>query len=149
MYFAQIWADEADETQGILKRDPDMPAKLDKEAPGVLWKLIQSCKAWYVARDLKAPDTVLHASSEYLAQQSHGAAFIEDCLDRSNEFASITVNEVWAVYLHWCERIHEIPCKRPNFNALLERAGIKIQRTGSQRGICMGLQLKSETEPTE
>ncbi|MBV8775175.1 MAG: hypothetical protein JO166_22995 [Deltaproteobacteria bacterium] len=93
LYFPQLWADEADPKKGILKRDPEMGDKLDKEAAGVLWKLIQACKTWYRTHDLKAPATVLNASNEYLAQQSHGAAFIDDCLDLSNPFATITVND--------------------------------------------------------
>jgi putative DNA primase/helicase len=140
--FPQLWADEADEETGVLKRDTTMGAQLDKEAEGVLWKLIRAGKRWYRDRDLKAPQTVLQASNKYLAQQSRLKAFIDDRLDTSDPNETVTVNEIWPVYVKWCEEMNEHPCKRTQFNDLLERSGIRIGRTKAERGICRGVKLK-------
>jgi putative DNA primase/helicase len=144
--FQQLWADEADETKGIIKRDPQMGEKLAAEAPGILFKLIRAGVDWFKDRDLKAPDTVLSASKAYLVQQSTIQAYIADRCDLSSTVVTITVNELWTDYLAWCERNHDYPCKRQNFPDALERAGIKITRTSKERGICKGVKLKDMSQ---
>jgi phage/plasmid-associated DNA primase len=108
----------------------------------VLFKLIRARADWYREHDLKAPETILQVSSEYLTEQSAMTAFVDECCDRSNPFVIVTLNEVWPFYVRWCDRSNEWPCARRNFASALERMGIKITRTRSQCGICNGLQLK-------
>lgn len=141
--FPQLWDDQTDEAKGIRKRDTHLGEKLQQEAPGVLYKLIHACVEWYRERDLKAPLTVREASSNYLIEQSAILTFIAERYDRSDQYANTTVNEIWSEWVRWSEARNERPGPRRDFNAKLERAGIKIERTGAQRGICKGLQLKN------
>jgi P4 family phage/plasmid primase-like protien len=141
--FPQLWADDADQAKGILTRDPEMGAKLHKEAPGVLFKLINACRDWYKdGRDLQPPKTVLNATNDYLVEQSGMRAFLADEYDDSDTYATTTVTDMFPRYVDWCDRNHEWRVSRRNFPAALERAGVKITRTGAQRGICLGLKLK-------
>jgi len=145
--FPQLWDDQADEAKGIRQRDPRLGEKLQKEAPGVLYKLIQACKEWYDQRNFKAPLTVLAASSNYLNEQSSILAFLDERYDRSNPYDTVTVNDIWPEWVRWSEARNERPGARRDFNAKLERAGIKLERTGAQRGICKGLKLRPPDDP--
>ena len=146
--FPQLWANKADPKKGVLERDPQMLGKLAKEAPGVLFKLIRASAAWFKEHDLKPPATVLQASQGYLAQQSTMQAYVDERCDKSDKSATITVNELWADYLAWCERNHDYPCKRQNFPDALERVGVKVTRTKNQRGVCSGMTLKPPPNST-
>jgi putative DNA primase/helicase len=140
--FPQLWGDCEDEQRGVRQRDPELRNTLRQEASGVLYKLITACTRWYRDRDLKAPRTIVEASDSYLAEQSTILIFLDERYDRSNEYATTTVNEIWSEFVRWSEARHEHPGRRNPFNGKLERAGIVIERTGAKKGICRGLELK-------
>ena len=48
---------------------------------------------------------------------------------------------MWKDYCKWAEVNKEWTCKRNQFNEKLERAGIKITRTATQKGWCEGIAL--------
>jgi putative DNA primase/helicase len=142
--FQQLWDDQADETKGIRKRDPRLLEKLRNEAPGVLHKLAQYSRSWYLDRDLKPPETVRQATSNYLAEQSIVRAFIDDRCIRQEFYNNITVADLWPHFQNWAKEHNESPGKRNSFNDKLRQIGIKIVRQGGTgvRGVCQGLRLK-------
>jgi putative DNA primase/helicase len=147
--FPQKFDDAADEAKGIRQADKDLREKLKAEAPGVLQKLIDACLEWQKG-GLQEPATVRESSNSYLSKQSTILSWIEERLNMSAEtkLATTTVNALWTDYSQWCGSRKEQPCARRDFNDKLERAGIRITRTGGQRGICSGVALKFTQDET-
>lgn len=145
--FQQQWETTPDATRNILKADKNLLDKLAAEAPGILQKLIDGMLEYLAnGRDLKAPEIVLDASADYLASQNVMGQWMDDRCDRSNPNNTVTVNELWNDWKGWADRHNEFVGTRKNFIDKLEGAGIKIQRTKKERGICRGIKLDETGE---
>ncbi len=145
--FKQLWATTPDPARNILQADKSLLDKLAAEAPGILQKLIDGMLEYLAGgRDLKPPETVLNASDEYLAAQNVMLQWLEEDCDRSNPNSTATANVLWGDFVAWCERNNELPGSRREFNAKLERAGIKVFRTMNERGICRSVKLRGKPD---
>jgi putative DNA primase/helicase len=142
--FPQKFDDTPDRSKNILKADKDLHDRLRAEAPGILQLLIDHCLQWNELKGFNPPQTVRDTGSRFLAEQNVIAQWIAERCDTSAPHDTTTVNELWADCSRWAESRNEYTGKRKDFNDRLERAGVKISRTGSQRGICRGIKLKTE-----
>jgi len=143
--FQQKWEVEPDPAKNVRKADKDLGDKLRVEAPGILQTLIDECLN-YQKSGLEPPLTVRQVSEAYLLEQNIIARFVEEMCDRDNPSAMVTVNELWAACEKWAGENQEHIGRRIDFNAKLEKQGIKIERTGGKRGICKGISLVGEPE---
>jgi putative DNA primase/helicase len=142
--FPQQFAQEADATRHILPADLELRQKLRAEAPGILQLLIDGSVERFKLGSTKPPATIKLATDEYLQQQNSVKRFIEDRCERGVDYET-TATVLWNSFVQWAQENQEVPGRRTDFNARLERAGIKISRavgTGL-RGICKGWRVAS------
>jgi putative DNA primase/helicase len=145
VFYQQKFADEADPAHHIRKADKGLRAKLQAEAPGVLFKLIAGCREWQ-RLGLAPPATVRAAADRYLRQQNLVARWADERCDRSNPHATATLPELWTDFSVWAAAGHEDSGKRLEFRDNLERFGIKITRSNAERGICRGITVKASAD---
>jgi putative DNA primase/helicase len=109
--------------------DPDLPAKLRAEWPGILAWAVRGCLAWQ--RDgLNVPDSVLAATSSYRKRADH----LRRCLRESiiqEEHAETASSLVYNVYTDWCAANHERPLSMAQFKRQLEDLGYEHARVKS------------------
>ena len=86
---------------------------------------------------------VREATDQYLDEQNTLAQWVAERCDTSNPNETTTANELWADWSTWAEGRKEYIGKRKEFNDRVERAGVRITRTGAQRGICRGIKLRA------
>jgi putative DNA primase/helicase len=139
--FQQRWADRADPANHVRLADPNLREKLRPEAPGVLHKLILGCVEYVRRGSLEPPATIRETSDNYLRQQNVIGRWLDEHCDRSNPHVTITATELWTDFTAWAESGRESTGYRRDFNDQLERVGIRITRTKTHHGICLGVTL--------
>jgi P4 family phage/plasmid primase-like protien len=147
--FPQTYAIKADPSKNILEADEGLRDKLRPEAPGVLAKLIEAGIECQKMVGFGAPDTVLQASDNYLAEQNYLVQWLDANCDLTNPFATETATNLFADFVKWCAQEQMTPCPRYAFNEKLKKAGIHIGTDhAGHKGICKGIKLKSrDPEP--
>ena len=91
------------------------------------------------------PPTVEQASAEYLLEQNVVARWAAEEADLTNPNGTSTANECWTSWAVWAEKHHEYIGKRMEFLDALARLGVRISRTMKQRGVCLGIELLSNS----
>jgi putative DNA primase/helicase len=142
--FPQKFDDTPDDSKNILKADKGLRDRLRAEAPGILQLLIDGCLERNKLNSFDPPQTVREASSRFLAEQNVIAQWLAERCDMSDPYGTASVNELWADCSKWAEPRKEYIGRRNEFNDRLERAGIRITRTGGQRGICKEIKLRAQ-----
>lgn len=122
------------------QRDPELPAKLRAEAPGILAKLIDACGRWM--RDgLKTPAAVKGATAAYRDESDSIGEFLAECCECSPD-AVVPVGQVYPSYRMWAARNGITPLGGRRFGALLDERGYPSDKgTGGAR-IRRGLRLR-------
>src|SRR5205823_14271838 len=111
------------------ERDPDLPAKLRDEWPGILAWAVRGCLDWQ--RDgLKTPDVVLEATSSYRKRADHLLRFLRECIIQE-EHAETASGFVYQAYAGWCATNHERPLSIAQFKRQLEDLGYEHARVKS------------------
>jgi putative DNA primase/helicase len=87
--------------QNEKKVDPELPEKLQKEAPGILAWLVRGCLEWQ-AKGLNPPATVLAATEKYQKDEDLIGHFIDDCCIQSST-AEVKAGPLYEAYKRWCE----------------------------------------------
>jgi putative DNA primase/helicase len=144
--FRQKYADQPDQSKNILKADKELRDRLRAEASGILQILIDQCLECVRLKGLRMPQTVREATDQYLDDQNTLVQWMAERCDTSNPNETTTASELWADWSAWAEARGEYLGKRKEFNDRLERAGIRITRTGTQRGICLGIKLRAKIQ---
>ena len=159
--YPQRFGDRAIPERDIILADRQLREKLRGELPGILYRLIQGCLE-YQRIGLCPPDTVRHASEEYLREENLIAQFLDERCDRSEEcscgsetcpcpprsdelkprYATVTANELWSELKSWAAARKRVPGGRMEFNSRLEDLGIRVVRSHASRGVCHGIALK-------
>lgn len=85
------------------ERDPDLGAKLRREAPCILRWMLDGLKA-YREMGLSPPERVRAANAAYREESDIIGLFLEECVSKVNELegASVTTGDVYAVFREWC-----------------------------------------------
>jgi putative DNA primase/helicase len=83
------------------KKDNLLPAKLRAEAPGILAWAIAGAVAWH-QQGLAAPPEVEYATREYVDEQNHLPAFVQEHyrLDPAGLVASAMLQQDYAGFCH-------------------------------------------------
>jgi putative DNA primase/helicase len=109
--------------------DPELPAKLRAEAPGVLNWLLAGLLAWR-GRGLDPPPEVLAATEGYRQEMDVLGAFLdEECLEGPQLRA--TARALYGAYSTWCERTGEQPENQRTFGMRLTERGFSRKKWGS------------------
>jgi putative DNA primase/helicase len=110
------------------RQDPDLPAKLDEEAQGILAWAIEGCIEWQ-EHGLAVPERVKAATARYRTSQDHLGRFIEECCV-VEETAYVTARSLRDEYLVWCERQGEKAWSAKAVGAELSDRGFDNGMTG-------------------
>ena len=83
------------------KADPELPAKLRAEAPGILAWLVRGCLAWQ-QEGLNPPETVKAATKEYRESEDMISQFIQErCI--TGPALQVKAGELFSSYRIWSE----------------------------------------------
>ncbi len=121
------------------EKDPQLPKKLEAEAPGILAWAVRGCLAWQ--RDgLKAPEQVTEATQGYRTEQDRIGEFIEECcvLDEQGFAAS---SDLYLAYQRWCNQNGDKPWSGRALGEAMSERGFEPHRTARARGF-LGLTMK-------
>lgn len=111
--------------------DPDLPAKLESELPGILAWAVRGCLEWQRC-GLEEPIAVTNATSDYRHEQDILGDFIDDhCILRPT--ATVPKHELKAAYEAWCNDTGSQPASQKTFRARLIERGITEGKSGNTR----------------
>jgi len=83
------------------KADPELPAKLRAEGPGILAWLVRGCLCWQ-KEGLLPPETVRTATKEYRAAEDVISQFVEErCLIEKG--SQVKGGDLFKAYKEWCD----------------------------------------------
>jgi len=125
------------------ERDPDLPAKLRRELPGILNWAIDGYTSWR-ADGLNPPVAVVAATTEYRNDSDVLGSFIEECCDAGAGFTA-TKSELHTRYGCWAAQNGAETLTMKVFASRLKDRGFKDGRTGSSR-FWVGIRLRRDDE---
>jgi len=111
--------------------DPDLPAKLESELPGILAWAVRGCLEWQKC-GLQEPKAVTNATSDYRHEQDILSDFIDDCC-LLIPTAAVSKHELKTAYEEWCNNTGSQPVSQKTFRARLIERGITEGKSGSTR----------------
>jgi len=111
--------------------DPDLPAKLEVELPGILVWAVKGCLEWQ-RYGLQEPKVVTTATSDYRHEQDILGDFIDDCC-LLKPTAAVSKHELKAVYEEWCNHSGNQPVSQKTIRARLIERGITEGKSGGTR----------------
>lgn len=111
--------------------DPNLPAKLESELPGILVWAVRGCLEWQRC-GLGEPKAVTNATSDYRHEQDILGDFIDDyCLLKTT--AAVPKHDLKTAYEEWCNSTGSQPVSQKTFRARLIERGITEGKSGSTR----------------
>jgi putative DNA primase/helicase len=125
------------------QKDPDLPARLAAELPGILAWAVRGCLEWQ-AGGLKPPARVTSATEAYRADSDLLGSYIEERVVRER-VAILRPTPFYADYVEWCEAHGERPLTQKAFGtSLLERG---FERDGPKgRQYYLGVRLRGDDD---
>jgi putative DNA primase/helicase len=111
--------------------DPDLPAKLESELPGILAWAVKGCLEWQ-KYGLAEPKAVTNATSDYRHEQDILGDFIDDCCCLLPT-AAVSKHELKTAYETWCNSTGSQPASQKTFRARLIERGITEGKSGGTR----------------
>ena len=120
--------------------DPDLPAKLETELPGILAWAVKGCMDWQ-KYGLKEPEPVITATANYRIEQDILGDFLDDCciLEKA---ATALKSHMKDEYMRWCQKNDAEPVSQKKFRARLLEKGIEDHRLTTGR-FWKGVKIKS------
>jgi putative DNA primase/helicase len=111
------------------RQDPDLPAKLAAEGPGILAWAIRGCLEWQ--RDgLRIPERVTAATAAYRVSNDHVGRFLEDnCIVNADAYVSAA--DLRRAYEAWCGEQGEKPWTAKALGAEFTNRGFDTTTTGT------------------
>jgi putative DNA primase/helicase len=111
--------------------DPDLPAKLESELPGILAWAVKGCLEWQ-KYGLAEPKAVTNATSDYRHEQDILGDFIDDCCCLLPT-AAVSKHELKTAYETWCNSTGSQPASQKTFRARLIERGVTEGKSGGTR----------------
>jgi putative DNA primase/helicase len=125
------------------EQDPELPAKLRGEWPGILARAVRGCMEWQTD-GIGTPKAVQDATNEYREEMDVLSGWIaEECVLGSDK--SAPARSLYRSYHNWCEAAGEKPLAQRWFGARLVERGFDNYRTNKSR-FWIGIGLKRDEE---
>lgn len=125
------------------EKDPELPAKLARELPGILRWAVDGCLAWQ-KEGLGVPDAVAAATGAYREEQDVFGAFVADACTLS-EHARVSAKELYVAYERWCLQNGEKALSARTVGVRLGERGLRPMKSGAVR-FWSGISLKTDDE---
>lgn len=112
--------------------DKDKPAKLKKEAEGILAWAVEGFKRWYERKSLLEPEVVTEASMAFREQMDAVRSFIDDyCI--LDPGASVQVGSLYDAYIEWAKQNALEPMSKKQFGTHVGQKGFTQGKSGKTR----------------
>lgn len=105
------------------ERDPDLPAKLKAEWPGILAWMVRGALAWQ-AEGLRPPDSVRAASESYFEAENAFKAWLDDEVVRAPGLV-VGAGDLFASWKSWAEKRNEVVGTQRRLGECLEAEGFE------------------------
>lgn len=126
-------------------QDPDLPSKLEAEAPGILAWAVRGCLDWR-QHGLAVPDRVKAATADYRTSQDHLGRFLDECCT-VEDTAYVSAKALRSAYEAWCHENGENPWSAKAVGNELTTRGFDSAQVGKSRTRSwVGIGLASEHE---
>lgn len=129
--------------------DPELPAKLQAEAAGILRWAIEGCLAWQDG-GLRPPVEVTDATAEYRSEQDAMGRFIDEkCTVMSH--LRVKAGVLYERYVQWCQRSGEAPVTKRSMGMKLKEDE-RFQQDKSQGArwwIGLGVNAEEDEDRTQ
>jgi len=123
------------------ERDPELPAKLKAEWPGILAWAIQGCLEWQRI-GLAQPSAVRDATDSYLADEDAIGRFLEERCALGEPDALEEVQDLYASWRDWCAVTGEYTGSIKRFSRALDaRKFARVSHPASRRAAFRGIRL--------
>lgn len=122
------------------ERDPRLPELLRDEAAAILRWCIDGCLLWQ-SEGLRAPESVMAATDDYLESQDTFGAWIEEACEVS-EYVSCLRSELYAGYKRWCINAGEFQVPQKRFTGLLEQRGFAVGDSRNGQTMVRGIRRR-------
>jgi putative DNA primase/helicase len=124
--------------------DPDLPAKLETELPGILVWAVKGCLEWQ-KHGLNEPVAVTTATVSYRHDQDILHDFIEDCCV-IEDTASVAKTDLRIRYQEWCIENSVEPVNQRTFKVRLTEKGITDYKGTGGKRFWSGIRIQTEDE---
>jgi putative DNA primase/helicase len=114
-------------------RDPNLPAALAKELPGILRWAVEGCLEWQRLGGLHAPAIVTEATSTYRAESDWFPQFLDECGWEIANGLSTTAKALNNSFSDWVKANGE-SLNRNVLSKELAKKGCRLSRSNSARG---------------
>ena len=111
--------------------DPDLPAKLETELPGILAWAVKGCLSWQRG-GLQEPPVITNATKSYRKEEDILGDFLDDCCV-VEQGAMATKVELRESYTNWCNKASVDPISTRKFRDCLMERGVSEVRYGTGR----------------
>lgn len=129
------------------EQDPDLPAKLRGELPGILAWAVQGCLEWQ-QHGLGEPEEVRAATVAYRKDQDVLGQFLADCCVFSPS-ARAFAGDLYKAYVRWCGENGERSLSQKEFGTRLGERGFERSRSTGGRTVWHGLGLAVNSATSE
>lgn len=123
--------------------DEDLPAKLRKEASGIMNLLLQGYQD-YLQRGFNPPASVLQKTSDVLKDHNQVARFVDDRCDLTAE-GSVMARSLFQDYEAWCVMERTRPMSERAFKGSIERTLGLTQRRSASGQKWVGISLRPQS----
>ena len=136
--FELSFVDREPKSENELRADPDLPAKLRDELPGILAWLVKGC-LYYQRGGLNPPPVVKEATAEYQRDEDLIADFLEDCclLDPDYTSGATALYQVFESW--WIKNVSKKVPKQKRFGTLMKKRFKREKLSGTYRYIGVGI----------
>jgi putative DNA primase/helicase len=123
------------------EKDPQLPAKLQAEAPGILNWMINGCLLWQ-EDGLGIPDEIAEANKEYQSEMDTLAAFIQECCVTTSSNLKAPATDLYKAYQQWSDSSGEKTLSQTAFGKKLAERGFAKGRNSFGRVIWEGIGVR-------
>ncbi len=136
--FELSFVDREPRAENERRADPDLPAKLRVELPGILAWLVKGC-LYYQRYGLNPPPVVKAAIVEYQRDEDLIADFLEDCclLDPDYIAGATALYQVFEAW--WIKNVSKKVPKQKKFGTLIKKRFKKEKLSGLYRYLGIGI----------
>jgi putative DNA primase/helicase len=139
----QFWnPDKGESGADELRQDKGLPAKLKREAAGILAWLVRGCLEWQ-RTGLRIPEAVRTATTNYRDEHDMVEMFIADRCIKS-PMCRVRYSELYAAHQAWCEALGERAVSLRAFGEAITEKGYEKKESGGIWYLGIGLQADSQ-----
>lgn len=133
------------------ERDKELPAKLWREAPGILNWMIEGAVDFLARGALQAPDKILAATQEYRDESDVVGAFVRAALEVTrNPNDTVEAGALYSAFVTYCNKSALTPLGKNTFNRRMPKAAesFGFEKGKSSVSLYTGIRIRPDYDPS-